>query len=250
MIGSLVLAVSVALVAYTILPALSGAWFRRRRKRLLALLSAGTAGYCAGVGPEGIRFAPYAPKARGGTDAPVVVVPDKALFLRCAKSGVTELPGRKLRLLAVNTPLVLAAAARPLRRSLVAVMENGTADRDARTMMGSLPADEAVPDPLRYAWAAAGIFVEFLFFITWLSAYSVPLPAVTAMVAIFGKALPWCPPGLFLTLFAHRLAAKPGRDKKKDRRRGAVGLLLVAAGVSLNLFAIFFVIRQTGWVPF
>lgn len=273
MIGSLILAVAVALVSYTILPALSKAWFRQRRKRLAAYLGAGTAGFCAGAGRDGIRFVPAgAPVAAGSAAAEQVSIPPgKAIIFRITDAGITELPGSKLRQISVHTPMILAQQVLPFRRRLAAVAETGNRLLEPDALMERLNAPGDLTDPLRYVWAAAGIFTEFLFFITWLGAYSTPLPALAAMIAIFGKALPWCPPGLFLTLAAHRLSA-PRRTvrrsqndrgtagnlaaiaqvegKKKDRQRRAVGLLLIAVGVVLNLAAIFLGIRQSGWIPF
>lgn len=242
MIGSITLAAAVALVFYTLLPALSREAFRRRRRTQLELLRNGRKGYCAGVGAEGIRFVP----AGTGSDNPVYIAPASARFLRVGHRAILELPGNKLRRIAVNAPMVLAEPPRRYRKRLAAVLVNGETNLNALDPALLL----GVYDPLRYVWAALGIFIEFLFFITWLGAFSTPLPALAAMIAIFGKALPWCPPGLFLTLLAHRLAAKAGENKKKDRQRKTVGLLLVAVGVLLNLAAIFFGIRQTGWIPF
>jgi len=263
MVISLALILAVAIGCYTVLPALSHAAYRARWKRVLALLGKGTKGSCAGIEAGNILLAPDRRAETSPGDAPpggepregnLPIPAKKTVFLFIsADAPPGEIPRQSLRELAVGAPLFLSEGTLPLGRRVCAFLDPRAEALNAAAfakMVAGYPVPPKVYDPLKYAWAAIGVFVEFLFFVAWLGASFSPLPAVAAMVAIFGKALPWCPPGLFLTLYANYLSGKVSGDKKKDRRRRAVGHLLVAVGVSVNLVAVFFGIRQTGWIGF
>jgi len=246
MIGPLALIIAVALVCYALLPALSREYFARRWGRALALLEKGAIGTCSGIESDGIHFS-----AAASAEGKARTISTKtAAFILLSDEPTREIPAARLRRLDVGTRLILTEGTLPFRRRVIGILEPGSAAealKNPADIVASCPPAATIYDPLRYVWAAIGIFAEFTFFITWLGAFHSPLPAVAAMIAIFGKALPWCPPGLFLTLLAHHLVYKGGADKKKDRQRKAVGLLLVTTGVLLNLVAVFFGILKSGW---
>ncbi len=68
--------------------------------------------------------------------------------------------------------------------------------------------------------------------------------SILALVAIFAKALPYFPPGLFLTLAAHTVTHT---RQQKSRRQTVGGFLLVMAGIALNVTVILFVIGKVGF---
>lgn len=242
MISDLALVAAIGVLFYALLPAASLAVLGTLRRRYSEALSGGTELRCTGAGIACI----LAREAESGTERRLSPA-DTTFLLKTREGRLERLPANRLGLLIPGT--VLRAAPHPFlrRRTLCAL---------------GYPAQESVPpapdrppaaseDPVRYLWAAIGVFLEFALFVSWLGNTESPLPAVAALVGIFGKALPWCPPGLFLTLRAHLLASqRDSGDKKKDRRRRAVGHLLIAVGVLVNLAAVFFGISRTGWFVF
>ncbi len=242
MISDLALVTAIAVVFYAVLPAAGLAVQTEIRRRLSEALSSGTELQCTGAGVSFI----LARETGGGDERRLS--PARTSFMRRTEDGRLErLPANRMGLLLPGT--ALRAAPHPFlpRLTLCAI------GYPAKGSSQAVPdrAMSAAEDPLRYMWAAVGVFLEFTLFVSWLGNTDSPLPAVAALVGIFGKALPWCPPGLFLTLRAHYLASRPGSgDKKKDRRRRAVGHLLVAGGVLLNLAAVFLGISRTGWFGF
>lgn len=58
-------------------------------------------------------------------------------------------------------------------------------------------------DPAKKWCVAAGIFLEVLILIEASRFPEYKTVGIFALIAIFGKALPYCPPGLFLTMTAH-----------------------------------------------
>lgn len=247
MISSLVLVCVVALVFYAILPAASGTAFDWRRKSIFAALETGTWGSCAGINAGKILFAPAIP-AVGTPEPPRELTPGVTVFIAFSREGKPEeIPSRRLRRLDVGTPLYRAGGVIPGNRAVCAILEQreGVSFPSLAAKAMTRPAF----DPLRYVWAAIGVFIEFALFVAWISRADSPIPAIAALIAIFGKALPWCPPGLILTLWAHNLATRSrSGDKKKDRRMRTAGQLLVALGVLANLVVVFFGIRQSGWL--
>ncbi len=93
---------------------------------------------------------------------------------------------------------------------------------------------------------ATGVLLEFMILLHALHDPHLTTVALFALIAIFGKALPYCPPGLLLTHVGHRITVRASEDKKKGRQRGTVGILIYSAGILLNIALLFFIISNTG----
>ncbi len=81
---------------------------------------------------------------------------------------------------------------------------------------------------------AAGAFLEFSLFLAFLDNSEHPQAAFTALAAVFGKALPYLPPGTLLTIAGAALAKKPNAGLK--------AFVLKAAAVLFNV-ALFFLLE-------
>ncbi len=101
-------------------------------------------------------------------------------------------------------------------------------------------------NPVKPFSIAAGVLLEFIIFLNALHSPDMTLVALLALIAIFGKALPYCPPGLLLTWLGHRIGRNTGKKDKKSRQRGTVGILIYTAGILLNIATLLFVISSTG----
>jgi hypothetical protein len=93
---------------------------------------------------------------------------------------------------------------------------------------------------------AAGVLFEFIIFLHALHSAEMTPVALLALIAMFGKALPYCPPGLLFTWFGHRMTAETGTKDKKSRQRGTVGILIYTAGILLNIAALILIISSSG----
>lgn len=127
----------------------------------------------------------------------------------------------------------------------ICVFHEETSEKRLRERFGDLAdiarnggTDEA---RAKYFSVAIGAFIEFLLFLHSLSDESARIVSVAALIAIFGKALPYCPPGLFLTLASLYVSGK-GIRQKKNRRLTAAGFTFAFAGIALNVGIVLFVI--------
>lgn len=91
---------------------------------------------------------------------------------------------------------------------------------------------------------ATGVLIEFVIFIHALQNPEMTAVSLLALIAIFGKALPYCPPGLLLTYYGHRITVHAGMETKKSRQRGTVGIALYIAGIVLNIAVLIFIISS------
>lgn len=107
----------------------------------------------------------------------------------------------------------------------------------------AIPERDIVAKPFSIA---AGVLLEFMIFLHALQSPRMTTVALFALIAIFGKALPYCPPGLLLTHFGHRITIHAAKDKKKGRQRGTVGILVYTTGILLNIALLFLIISSTG----
>lgn len=93
---------------------------------------------------------------------------------------------------------------------------------------------------------AVGVLIEFIFFLHALHQDRLSAIAIFSLIAIFGKALPYCPPGLLLTFLGQKLTASTVKRDKKSRQRGTAGILLYSAGILLNIAVLLIIISSTG----
>jgi len=160
------------------------------------------------------------------------LVPRKTRFLALTSDGRVEfLRWSSIDLVRKNAPLLVY---RPERGKPVCAFldeERAPTASEIESAFARAPSD---PEPLKPWSVAVGVFLEFLLFLE--SSGDAELRAVNllAIVGSFGKALPYCPPGLFCTLGAHAI-----RAQKKPRRHGASGVLLICAGIAINVGVIF-----------
>lgn len=94
---------------------------------------------------------------------------------------------------------------------------------------------------------ATGVMLEFLLFLTAIHNPEMTAIAILALFGIFGKALPYCPPGILLTFLSHHISSRATREKKRSRQLGTVGIAVYAAGILLNIAVLFFIISSVGF---
>lgn len=160
------------------------------------------------------------------------LVPRKTRFLALTSDGRVEfLRWSSIDLVRKGAPLLVF---RPERGKPVCAFldeERAPTASEIETAFARAPSG---PEPLKPWSVAVGVFLEFLLFLESSGATELRAVNLLAIVGIFGKTLPYCPPGLFCTLGAHAI-----RAQKKPRRYGAAGVLLVCAGIAVNVGVIF-----------
>lgn len=249
MIGRIALICAVALVMYVVVPEIARAFGQWRDARLLALLKKkrGIPGICTGFtdGKLVVQADPVR-AAKNAGQAEYAIVPAKTRFALLRKTGELEwLSWRTVRTIRKGTTVSIVEADGKGRS--FCVFHEEITERDLEERLAALTAQD-IPErtPSQPYAVALGAFIEFFLFFDSLRYPEMSAISVLALVAIFGKALPYCPPGLVLTMLAHSLAR--GADgQKKSRGHRASGFLLLATGVALNIAVIFFVIRQIGF---
>jgi hypothetical protein len=242
---------AIALVAYILIPEfarLAVEWSRRRYRKVLRS-KASLDGTC-----EAFRDGKLTVKT--DNEKAIELLPRKTRFFSL-HDGIAEfVPWRTIATIdrGIGVSVILPEK---WRWYAVCVFRNGATE--------IAEADVLMPTPggIKHVSVAIGAFLEFLALLYSLgyaegSAIAAQLGhtidfgpsaasvSILALVAIFGKALPYCPPGLFLTLAAHGLTHDK-RGHKKNRRRMAGGFLLFATGIALNVAVIFFVISRVGF---
>ena len=106
---------------------------------------------------------------------------------------------------------------------------------------GSASLDLAAPpsarrdNRLKPWFIALGAFAEFALFLIFAPEREFFFAAITALAAVFGKGVPYLPPGLFFTIAGNVLAAK-----KSNARLAAFAIK--AAGIALNVVIFFIVV--------
>lgn len=240
MSGRIIAIATIAAACYVLIPAVAGWISRFRIRRLVARLAsgAGDLGAIAGVGLNALSVAFPANGARGG--ASVEVDPRETRFYSFdPESGPVPLSWNSVRLLRLDTPVAYLAAPNGLKRCVcvlhpreISIAE--VSKRIAKTR-GWRP-DEGSGAVKGFS-VALGVFLEFLALLEAASNPGNELAEIAAIVGIFGKALPYLPPGLILTIAA----------AKKKRQRNAADFFLVAVGTALNIAVLFFVILRVGF---
>lgn len=86
-------------------------------------------------------------------------------------------------------------------------------------------------NPPKPFFVAAGAFVEFVFFLLFLRDGGDSAAAILSLAAVFGRAAPYCPPGLFCTLGAASLLSR-----KPDKKPVAFALKTFGVAVNIALF--------------
>lgn len=250
MIGRIIAAAAIAVVFYVLIPALCRTATLFRRKYFLKELRGKTGIFasCTAYRNETLTISPVDPEAEG--TGSFTVSPAKTRFFMLEKNGTLErLAWKNVFLIQNGITLSWYPGKRKHSKGLCLFHEEAS-KKDLALRLEKLDAAETVGDkigPVKYFSIAVGAFLEFCVFLESLSQPEYHQVSLAALVAIFGKALPYCPPGLFFTLVA-QLYFNTRAGTKKSRQRAAVGFLLVMSGVILNIGVIFFVISRVGIV--
>lgn len=271
-ISRIVVICLVAIVSYLVVPRVGLAIERFRWKRLVFRCSARPSrpAVCTGFSGGRILASSLKPAQPGGAAAGSEersLDPRKTVFLILRDTGACDrISWSSVFLIQTGTTVILIDADRTFRRD-ICVFHEEKSRKELENRLRTLVVPADIRNPLKPYGVAAGAFLEFLLFLRFISLPDGGATSIAALVAIFGKALPYCPPGLFCTLAALRLRASrypstaPGSgarsdteqpepaygnrpDAKKNRRRKLAGFLLVSAGVLLNIAVLFFVIRH------
>jgi len=256
MLERILLVAAVGVVFYVLVPALSQGLQQIGRKRLIVKLKnkPGMAATCAESRNGALLITPT-DRSNGltGTSAsgePFAITPERNRLFVLEKEGtIEEISWKSVFLIRNGVPVVYWPGKTGLARGLcVFHEEDSQADFDSRL---ALLADrktkmDPIPDPVKYFSVAVGAFLEFCLFLESIGHPEMRQASVAALVAVFGKALPYCPPGLFFTLAAQLVDHRGGL--KKSRRRSAVGFILVTGGVILNICAVFFAILKVVFI--
>lgn len=240
----------IATLFYIIIPSMGQLFFVSRRKKLLSTLRSakGIFAVCSSWHNETLTIDPV-----GMNELPFNIAPARTRFFILEKEGSLEKSAWNTVSLIKKGVTLLYFPGRTRHSRGICVFHEETTEKSLRERFGQLAETTrngtTAELRLKYFSVAIGAFLEFFLFVESLGS-SLPdinaqLVSIAAIVAIFGKALPYCPPGLFLTLIAHFIAKK-GSTPKKNRQLRATGFALVIGGVALNIFVVFFVIARFG----
>lgn len=254
---------AIAVLFNLAIPAVSLAVRTRRRARLMRSLTNGlpcaiTDAFRDKLGLEGktLESEALASKALASntlsTNGPAAVscptsIPAKhTTFMQLRANGRIQLiRWDELLSVSVGTPVLLFAR----EGGRYACLLHGGKDRqEAERAIARASEEGAVPerpDPIKPISLAFGAFLQFLIFLRTLTTNGMDAIAILSLVAVFARALPWCPPGLILTVTAHSMSAR-GQGRKKSRRERAAGFIVAGTGVLLNLVLIFLAILGRG----
>jgi len=177
---------------------------------------------------------------------PIRLKPSRCRFFTLTDDGQTEpIRWRTVLLIRNDMPIWVIPPAPHHRRTVCVFHECATSERLHATLELARDRGEHVVNPVTPFSVAVGAFAEFLVFFQAMRDPTRKTEAVFALIAIFGKALPYLPPGVLLTVVARLIQ---GTRAKKSRLRWAIGFALVMLGVLLNVLAVFFVIRRVAFV--
>jgi hypothetical protein len=165
--------------------------------------------------------------------------PRKTRFIMVQKQGLPErIRWKSLFLVQTGTTVALGPEPRRFGRRICVFHEEKNA-AILRERLASIELPVEVFTPVKAYSVAAGAFLEFLIFLESVTKSEPGAVTIAALVAIFGKALPYLPPGLFFTIASVQT--------KKSRQRRVAGFLLMTAGVILNIAVVFFLVRKIGF---
>lgn len=91
--------------------------------------------------------------------------------------------------------------------------------------------------PLKPFFVATGAFLEFVLFLFFMQGGQNFAAAITALAAVFGRVVPYCPPGLFFTLASAYLLSRNPSAKFP-------ALVIKSLGVVVNVIAFLLAIRS------
>lgn len=241
MISRIVLVCVIALVSYIILPEMGRVWMTMRWKLMLKRLrfEPGESGYCTGHLDAGLRV-----QLEGmNRDAFQLISPKNTVFLMLRKNeGPEKLAWRTFFLLQYGTTLYYIQSKKRFKPDICLFYEEKNTAA-LKEQINSLTVPSLIPNPVKPYCVASGAFLEFLLFLQYIRNPELGIASIASLVAIFGKALPYFPPGLLFTVAAARFADSSPEEKKRGQRKAA-GILLVTTGILLNIVFIFFVIRN------
>ena len=248
MIGRIVLVCAIAGFCYIIVPAISQLIAIIRRKRVHRILkgSSGQFGSCTECTKGILTIKPKNPVV-----PQFEIAAKKTRFFMLQKTGDLEAIAWK-NLFLLQSGVTLAYYAHPRRQGRgLCLFHEELNETELAARISRIDPPSRLPDPVKNFSIAVGAFLEFCIFLESLNYDGMTSVSISALVAIFGKALPYCPPGLFFTMAAHlsgsRNVGSERAGSKKSRQRRVVGFLLITAGILLNIAVIFFVIRKVGF---
>lgn len=237
MSGKILIIVAIAITAYILVPGLAGIIARFRVKRLAVRLAAGSG---AEATIEGVERNAVILAFPDGRERLSLDSRETRFFIFDRETGPAKLPWKTVRLIQASTQLTYLAGKNRLKRGVCVFHSgNGAVTADAKQLLTKkswIP--ETGPLPIKAFSVAAGIFLEFLALLDALGQDSAPFVAIAALVGIFGKALPYLPPGILFTI----------AGAKKNRQRGATGFIFIALGTALNIAVLFLFILKVGIV--
>lgn len=247
MIPRLILVIVVAIVFYYALPlSFKKLTMRRRAKdvgRLLSLTdSKPVKGTLVSLNENIMTAAP------AGSGEEIRVVPNRTRFYLREENGVIEqLNWDSVFLAQKGLSILWLPAKNRLGKNLCLISPpgEGSGKQEEDAKFAEMRDDETA----KKWFVAAGAFLEFLFLVeaSRFSAYKDV--GIAALIAVFGKALPYCPPGLILTITAHYLKARnENPDIKKSRLQQKTGFALALLGIILNWGILFVLIREIGFL--
>ncbi len=241
MISRIVLVCVIAMLFYIIIPLSGRFWAVGKWKRFMARMRAekGVSGCGTGYASGQLKVL----RGAGASEAELLITPRKTVFFMLRKNeNIEALAWRTTFLLQNGTTLYYIQSKKRFVRSICIFYE----DKNEAALIGrlsTLTLPEHIHNAIKPYSIALGAFLEFIVFLDCIQTPEMSSASIAALVAIFGKALPYCPPGLFLTLLS-QLPGKKGKMQKKSRQLNAAGILLEIAGIGLNIAVIFFVIRN------
>lgn len=249
MSGRILIVALVAVVTYLAIPALAALIARFRLKRLIQRLAVETGiyGVCLGVDRNKVEIG-LIPDTQSGAPERRSIDPRETRFFIFDHTGMPEkLDWKTVRLIQRGTPLVLLKGKNRLKRDSCVFHEV----KDAKALSAAakllLERDGLRIEPksglVKTYSVAIGIFLELLLFLESIRHPDMDLVTIAALVGVFAKALPYLPPGLFLTI----LGAKKNRQRDATGLRGVTGFLMIAIGTLLNLGVVFFAIMRIGF---
>lgn len=208
MIGKIVLVCVIAIVFYVVIPESDHFVRVYRRKKILDILKGenGVFGSCTGFLDGALTVKPKASSSDTREDIRIDL--QKTVFLMLRTIGDLEEIARKtVSLLQSGVTLSYYRSNNRLRRSICLFHEEKN-ERALHARVSGLSAPRRLPAPLKFFSVASGAFFEFCVLLMSLQEEAMVCVSLAALVAIFGKALPYCPSGLFFTLWAHLVGQK------------------------------------------
>ncbi len=247
MISFLALISGIAAVFYVIIPVAFARLQRRYNESVMErLLVPGVfSGIISGISRDTLYVQPAnSDPEKDGLEERILLPLGKTQFFQLSPDGaLTRLSWREITVAERSgTVMVYLPDARNRKAFCVFHQERNGSAYQSR-LRKAIPEQETA---VKLFSIAAGALLEFMIFLHALHSPHMTTVALFALIAIFGKALPYCPPGLLLTHFGHRITVQAAEDKKKCRQRGTVGILVYSAGILLNIALLFLIISRTG----